>query len=94
MRTHAGNSANPAKATKDGWRVDSTPDQDAEKDLRAAIVAADKPLNDWLRDMAASDKDMPRWLEEHIEFSHAGRTPSTFQQAAYDAKKVLRGQKP
>jgi len=48
----------------------------------------------WDRDIAATDKDMPRWLEEHIESAHSGVAGNVFQQIAYDNKKVIRGQKP
>ena len=48
----------------------------------------------WDRDIAETDRTMPRMMEDHIELAHAGVTGNTFSQAAYDAKKVVRGRQP
>ena len=62
-------------------------------EMEAAEIA-NAPLVAWKVLMEATDKDMPRWLENHIEHSHGGVADNDYQQAAYDEKKKLRGQKP
>ena len=48
----------------------------------------------WRAQIAATDADMPRWMEDHIESAHNGVADNPYQQGKYDAKKLLRSQKP
>lgn len=50
----------------------------------------ERPMRDWKRQMAETDKDMPRWLEDHIENAHSGSAGNARQQTAYDNKKSMR----
>ncbi len=56
--------------------------------------AAAEAMDLWKREIAALDKDMPRWLEDHITGSHLGVAGNAFQQTAYDAKIAKRALKP
>lgn len=47
----------------------------------------------WGTDMVEVTRDMPDWLEDHIEHVHNGDA-GLKQQTAYDNKKVVRGRKP
>lgn len=61
---------------------------------KAAEEAA-KPLKEWSALMAESDTiDLPRWLEDHIESDHAGKSSNPILQGKYDAKKEKRALKP
>lgn len=53
-----------------------------------------KLMKEWLYKIRETDKDMPRYLEDHIENAHNGVCNNEFQQTAYDNKKKLRSQKP
>lgn len=62
----------------------------------AALIAKwakAKSRRDWGIDLAAAAKDMPDWLEGHIEHVHNGDA-GIGQQTAYDNKKAVRGRKP
>ena len=59
---------------------------------RTAIAMTAQEI--WDRDIAVTDRAMPRWLEDHIESAHSGVAGSPFQQAEYAAKKQVRGRKP
>jgi len=50
--------------------------------------------NNWKAQMAATDKDLSRHEEDHIEHDHGGVTTVPGLQGKYQAKKTLRGQKP
>jgi hypothetical protein len=81
------------KTTIDG-QVPLSAEEEAQRDADEAKHLVDKPMNDWQKSMRLSDASMPRWLEDHIEADHSGVAANPYQQAAYDAKKALRGSKP
>lgn len=68
----------------------------AERDAEDALTAAEKPMKDWLAQMAATDKDIPRAIEDIIDAldapTRARIAPETLTK--YQAKKTLRSQKP
>ncbi len=77
--------------TKD---VPFTAAEEAARDAEAAAALAAKPMEGWKAEMAKTDKDMPRWLEDHIEAAHGGVAGNAFQQSAYDVKKTVRARRP
>lgn len=81
------------KATTEG-SVDLTQGEYDQWKATQAHYVDTKPMSNWKNGLAALDINMPRFLEDHIESAHAGVATSTFQQSAYNAKKLLRGQKP
>jgi hypothetical protein len=61
---------------------------------REALEKA-RPMQKWVLLMQASDtEDMPRWMEDHIEFDHGGKASCAELQNKYDSKKFKRSQKP
>jgi len=76
--------------------VDFTQEEEAARDAEEAQVAADKPMNNWLSAMEATDNDIPRALEDLYD----AMSPATQAKVATKtrdkiiAKKALRGTKP
>ena len=52
------------------------------------------PYQHWHNDISTLDKDMPRYLEDHITNGHDGDANNEFLQVRYDAKIKLRATKP
>jgi len=83
----------PGQPTK---YVDLTAAEDIARKLEEVQNLAEKPMRDWLEEMADSDQALPRYVEDIIDVL----TP--VQQAAlpletktrYDVKKTKRGQRP
>ena len=65
-----------------------------ERDQQDAKTAQEKPINDWLAEIAATDAKMPRYLEDHIRDDHGGVTSCPVLQASYDEKVETRLRKP
>jgi len=53
-----------------------------------------QPLEDWERQMAATDITIPRYMEDHIREEHGGVVADPTLQVNYNAKVALRGTKP
>ena len=79
----------------DGVEVQLTPTEEVEADAREAQLLADKPMNDWLRAMAATD-DIPRVLEDIYDAMPATQQGNvdTYTRDKIIAKKELRATKP
>ena len=73
-----------------------TAEEEAEQDAIDVEIEASKPMNDWLSAMEATDKDIPRELEDLYD----AMSPATQAKVAKKtrdkiiAKKELRGTKP
>ena len=79
-------------ATSKG-NVPFTQAEEDEQDIVDTAYVEAKPMRDWEKLMQESDAiDMPRWLEDHIEFEHGGI--SAGRQDKYNAKKEKRTQRP
>jgi len=71
-------------------------EEETARDVEEAQVLADKPMNNWLREMSATDNDIPRELEDLYD----AMSPATQAKVAKKtrdkiiAKKELRGTKP
>lgn len=70
------------------WRYDT--------DNRTILDRVPRPklMREWKGAMLRTDRDMPRFLEDHIEHSHDGLADNSRQQKLYDDKRTLRGEKP
>lgn len=79
--------------TQDG-KVAFTPEEEIARDAKEAAYEIARPLRKWKDEISATDKDMPRWLENHLEADHGGITSNPFTQAKYDSKKEIRSRKP
>lgn len=78
----------------DGVAVPFTPEEETARDAEEAQYLAEKPMNDWLDQMNASDSSMlPRTLEDLIT-GNPSLTLNTDLKAKYDAKVALRASKP
>ncbi len=86
------------KPGEDPLHIEMTDEEVAIKqtewDSEDAKQLSEKPMRDWKKQMASYDKDMPRFLEEHITAHHSGLTGDPFTQERYDTKTLLRSQKP
>lgn len=71
-----------------------TPEEEAARDAVEAAELEARPMRDWLISMAETDKTVPRWLEDHITSDHGGTAGNPVLQANYEAKILLRGNKP
>jgi len=71
-------------------------EREAERDAEEAEVLAEKPMNDWLKEISAMDGDMPRTLEDVIDvLSVTARGNLAIEtKDKYDSKKAKRDQKP
>lgn len=74
-------------------QVPFAPQEEADHDAEAAANAAAQPLLDWGKQMAATDREMPRYLEDLIDNQNMTLKPGRLNDN-YTAKKALRGQKP
>lgn len=83
----------PTKSTSNG-RVLLTQDEIDERNIEEAAELAKKPMRDWEKQMQSSDAGMSREMEDHITDHHNGLAGSSFSQAKYDEKILLRSQKP
>ena len=86
----------PGMVTRDGVITEfpgGIPSQ-ADQDAWTAEYDALQPTRDWEAQMAETDKDMPRWMEDHITGDHNGVVDDPILQNRYNAKVALRGQKP
>jgi len=82
------------KRTPNG-RVSFTPAEEAARDAEEAAWADGQNDRDWISLMAESDAvDIPRWLEDHIESDHLGKSDNAKLQERYDKKKAKRSLKP
>jgi len=63
-------------------------------DLKDDALDVADPMRKWLREIKATDADMPRYLEDHIKDDHDGVASNEFLQAKYLEKKALRLEKP
>lgn len=61
---------------------------------KTAQWVAQTAHRDWLTEMTTLEKDLPDWLEYHIEYAHNGICGDTVQQVIYNRKKALRAAKP
>lgn len=67
----------------------------ADQDTWRAEYEAYLPTKAWGEQMTQSDSTLiPRWLEDHIKDDHGGLTDNPQLQAKYDAKVLLRSQRP
>ncbi len=48
----------------------------------------------WQAEIAATDADMPRYMENHIENDHGGIASDAYTQEKYDEKKAIRARQP
>jgi len=66
--------------------------------IQAEIARLQSPENiayeNWQAEIATTDGDIPRWLEDHIEHDHGGITSAAHLQGKYDTKKAVRGRRP
>ena len=74
--------------------TDLSAEDQAARTAEAAAIIAGRPMEDWIAKMKVVDKDMPRYLEDHITDAHNGVASNAFQQAKYDAKVALRLNQP
>jgi hypothetical protein len=70
-----------------------TPERIAEEAEKESKHISEKPMNDWLRNMAGTDDGMPRYLEDLITEKFAGDAGTSLQER-YDAKIKIRGEQP
>ena len=68
-----------------------TPEEEAAADVVEQEWADATPMRDWKSQMEATDKKMPRYVEDLYD---AGVTPSARTKALIDEKKALRGERP
>lgn len=61
---------------------------------KTAEWVAQTAYRDWRTELTALEKDLPDWLEYHIEYAHGGVCGDTVQQVIYDRKKALRASEP
>jgi len=66
----------------------------AIEQAKTAQWAAQTANRDWRTELTALEKDLPDWLEYHIEYAHGGVCGDTAQQVIYDRKKELRASEP
>ena len=76
-----------------GENVPFTPEEEAQRDAEEFNHAAAQPLIRWQREMREASATMPDWLEDHINQAHGGIAGGA-QQAAYNNKRDIRGNKP
>ena len=50
----------------DNVKVPFTAEEETARDVEEAQALAEKPMEDWLRKIAGTDTDMPRYLEDLI----------------------------
>jgi len=75
-------------------RIPFTPEEEAARDEEEAAAGAAMPMRDWETEMSSFDKDMPRYMENHIRDEHDGNCKDEFMQAKYNAKIAKRAEKP
>lgn len=80
----------------DKGNIPFTAEEEAQWDAKEAAYAAEKPLNDWEREMQALDLDMPRWAEDIVDAMDAP-SQARIAEVTRDkiaAKKTLRVKRP
>lgn len=65
-----------------------------ERNAEDASWLTKQPMRDWLREIEATDKKMPRYLEDHIRDDHNGTVSCPYLQSSYDEKIEIRSRKP
>lgn len=67
--------------------------EEAERDAEELAEQNAKPMEDWQASMAATDDQMPRYIEDILDMiGTVGLAPEMIER--YNSKKVLRGNKP
>jgi len=80
-----------------GERIAYTADEEMARDAEEAAWAKNQrsaEFLEWRKEMIAAAQDMPDWLEYHLKFAHSGVSGNDAQQILYDAKILLRAEKP
>lgn len=79
----------------DGERVPFSEEEEIRRDIKEKKDAESKSMNQWIEHMERSDSAvMPRWMEDHIEHDHRGKSKSDSLKESYRKKKLLRNSKP
>lgn len=53
-----------------------------------------RDIKEWEIEIARTDRDMPRYMEDHIKDAHSGVVGNSYGQAKYDNKQDIRARKP
>lgn len=61
---------------------------------KTAQWVAQTAYRDWRTELTLLEKDLPDWLEYHIEYAHDGVCGDPAQQVIYNRKKALRASEP
>ena len=77
----------------DGVRSQFTAEEETAKDAEEAAWAAEKPMEDWVEAMNASDQVLPRWAEDIMDHMDMADVPQQTKDKL-SAKKALRDTKP
>lgn len=84
------------KKLVDGQLKDLTPEEIAEREDLVSKEEKKRPMKEWLKEIAESDKLMPRYVEAIIEVlsaSQRSKLPPKILEA-YTNKKLIRNRKP
>ena len=76
-----------------GVRIQFTAEEEIARDAEELVAAQEKPMNDWMSSIQATDSGMPRYMEDLITANSDFTIPEKMK-TRYDEKVALRATKP